>query len=116
MIIERIQQETIDGTTICHFSRYFSEETGAMLTTIIETGFENGIFQFIFNFADCPVVNSQGLVVLLTLAVRVTDEYQGKLVMVGLSDLQFQTFRAVSLHQLVDFGKDVPDGLKLIRA
>ncbi len=70
---------------------------GKELVKAVEEGFANGYQNFILNFSEAPVVNSQGVAMLLEVMEIILEKRKGKLAYVGLSELTKTFFKMAGL-------------------
>lgn len=99
------------------FSTYFDGETlGPETVKAVERLLQQGKTCLIMDFSGCPVINSSALGTLLNLGGRISDDFQGRLVLVGLTELQH---RVLGLAGVTLFAKEAPtieEALEVLRA
>lgn len=81
-------------------SGYLDENGGATMRKAVEDAFPKGFRNFVLNFTNSPVINSQGIAQLIEITEIVVDEKKGRLAYVGLNDLTMNVFKMVGLLKM----------------
>ncbi len=95
-----IQTATVDGIYIIRSNGYLDEKGGASVFEAVQDALPSGYQKFILNFAQSPVINSQGIAQIIELSEIIVDEKSGDLAFVGLSELTSGVFKMVGLLQM----------------
>lgn len=90
-----------NGVIIFSMPVYLSTESGEELKNLAQNQFQNGKKNFVFDFKDCNIVNSQGVTALLDVAMKTIDDYSGKILFANLDDSKIDFFSLVGLIPLV---------------
>lgn len=84
--------EERDGCAILHLHGYFDGAAGQALEAELDRQLRGGRVRIVFDFAPCQVVSSPGVASMVELAVKVCDDFQGRLVLCGLDALKLKVF------------------------
>ncbi|OQA08927.1 MAG: hypothetical protein BWY66_00790 [bacterium ADurb.Bin374] len=82
---------TIENKPNCIIVRldgYLEGETGQQLQQLLEGLLCRGTRGLVLDFAKCTGINSLGVSCLLEIVIRIVEDFGGKLVLVGLNELQ----------------------------
>lgn len=86
---QRVRSVDRNGIQILELFTYFDGEAlGAEAERLVHSFLEKGQTSIIMDFTGCPVINSSGLGVLMKLGTKIVDDFQGRLLLVGLNELQ----------------------------
>jgi anti-anti-sigma factor len=95
-----IKTEQKNDVFIIRSNGYLDENGGAVVFEAVQQALPQGFQKFILNFAESPVINSQGIAQIIELTEIIVDEKNGELGFVGLSELTSGVFKMVGLLQL----------------
>ena len=90
---------------------YVDERGGAALFEVAEQALSEGLTKILINFAESPVINSQGIAQIIELAEIIIDEKNGELAFCGLSELAASVFKMVGLLQMGNSYKNEKEAL-----
>lgn len=77
------------GTTkVLDIHGYFADEAGAALEQAVEELLHAGVLSFVLDFSSCNVISSPGIAALMDITLKITEDFQGKVALCGLDDLQ----------------------------
>lgn len=82
---------TIENKPTCVIVRldgYLDGETGQQLQQLLEGLLCRGTRGMVLEFSKCTSINSLGVSCLLEIVIRIIEDFGGKLVFVGLNELQ----------------------------
>jgi len=82
---------TIDNKPNCVIVRlegFLDGETGQQLQQMLEGQLCRGIRGLVLEFSKCTGINSLGVSCLLEISIRIIEDFNGRLVLVGLNELQ----------------------------
>lgn len=98
------------------FSTYFDGETlGATTVQTVDHLLQQGKTRLIMDFTGCPVINSSALGTLLNLGGKITDDFQGRLILVGLTELQRRVLGLAGVTLFAEEAATVEKALKALR-
>lgn len=97
-----IETKQIGDAFIIRSHGYLDETGGAVVLDAVQKAFPLGAKNFILNFHDSPVINSQGIAQIIELSEMIVDEREGELGFIGLSELSSGVFKMVGLLQMAD--------------
>ena len=87
-----LRLEDRDAVVIVRVQGYLGVAAGKELQARIHEQLKKGKLRFVLDFAECRVVSSPGVVSLLELATRVTDDFRAQLAISGLDELKSNVF------------------------
>lgn len=67
---------------------YVAAEAGLAMLAVVDQLLESGRRKIILDFSKCSLINSPGVVAVLQITLKVVEDFQGDIVLVGLNDLQ----------------------------
>jgi len=79
---------------------YLDELGGASVQQHVLDALPKGFRHFVLNFAQSPVINSQGIAQLIEVTETVVEEKNGGLAFVGLNELTNGVFKMVGLLKM----------------
>jgi anti-anti-sigma factor len=98
---------------ICRTKGYLDDLSGKKLKELCEGLIATGTNLFIFNLQETPVINSTGLSMLLDLVVNIIDYNDGKVGVVGLTNL---TKNALRMTGVLTLCQDFPTEAEALTA
>lgn len=107
---------TIENKPNCVIIRldgYLDGETGQQLQQLLEDLLCRGTRGMVLDFSTCTSINSLGVSCLLEIVIRITEDFGGKLVFVGLNDLQR---RVMVLSGIIPMAISAPTLVEACRA
>ena len=78
-------------------SGYYNEDGGRELRRTVEGILRSGKNRIVVNFANCTGINSPGVAVMIELAVLITEDFRGKMVLCGLDELKKKVFNLAGI-------------------
>ena len=109
----KIETSQENGVLICRTKGYLDDFAGKAIKESCEKAISNGIIAVILNLKDTPVINSTGLSMLLDLVVNVIDYNDGRVEIVGLTNL---TRNALRMTGVLTLCKEFPTEAEAIAA
>ena len=101
-----------DSVQIVTMPAYVNAEVGMELDTLVPQLFRrDGTTSFLFDFSGCKVANSQGITALMDNALKVIDDFRGKVVLCGLDAAKKEIFTLVGLLPMLPVADTVEEGL-----
>ena len=110
-----IQETSIDDICVFHISGYCTGGTGEELWTLLEGRVPHLPRKLVWDFSKCGAVNSPGIVSLLEVALRVVDDFDCRLVMTGLTEVQIKVFELAPLLPLAEHAPTIREACQLLR-
>ncbi len=104
-----------DDLVVFYVKGYYNDEAGEKVNESAGNFFSKGKKILIVDFSECVVINSLGVASLMGLAIRVTDEFQAKLVFSGLDTFKNQVLMVSGVLPLVEVAPDVKTGIELCK-
>ena len=105
-------QET-DDLAVFFVKGYFNDEAGEKIDDSAGVFLSKGKKILILDFSECVVINSLGVASLMGLAIRVTDEFQAKLIFSGLDPFKNQVLLVSGILPLVEVASNVQEGIEI---
>lgn len=106
-----VKKEIFNDVCVLRPCGYVDEKGGAILFDATEEVLAEGFQKILLNFAESPVINSQGIAQIIELAEIVVDEKGGSLAFCGLSELAASVFKMVGLLQMGDSYTDEQEAI-----
>lgn len=95
---------------------YFNAETGKEVHQVADNLLRQDKIQIIIDFAACKVVNSLGIASLIDLALKILDDFKGRLVLAGLDDFKVSVFETAGLFPLAEGAKTVAEASQTLKS
>ncbi len=83
-------QEGKAGIPVIAITGYFSKEGGEAVEAKINASLDGGRKKIVLDMSGCTVINSPGIAKLMEMAMKVIDDFQGALILVGLDNSKKQ--------------------------
>ena len=112
------QIKTLDqnGVIVFGVGGYFEVNAGKQLRAYVEERVQAGKLRFVLDLTDCKVINSLGVAAVLDIAVKVIDDYRGKLVLSGLDAMKTSVFTLAGIIPYLPAVKTMAEAVKLAAA
>lgn len=107
---------TIENKPNCVIIRldgYLDGETGQQLQQLLEDLLCRGTRGMVLDFSTCTSINSLGVSCLLEIVIRIVEDFGGKLVFIGLNELQR---RVMVLSGIIPMAISAPNLAEACRA
>ena len=72
---------------------YLARDAGAQLVSQVEKLAGEHNVNFIFDLSECKVISSPGVAAIMSITFKVLDDYQGKVVLLGLDPFKIQVLK-----------------------
>ncbi len=109
-------RETVhEGFVILHVIGYCEAELGARLVERIESLARAGNTRIVIDLATCSIINSPGVASLLDAALRLVEDFRGRLVLCGLDRLKTSVLSMAKVLPMVPATADVPTAVALLQ-
>jgi len=72
---------------------YLAREAGDQLVAQVEKLAAEHFVNFIFDLSQCKVISSPGVAAIMSITFKVLDDYQGKVVLLGLDSFKIQVLK-----------------------
>ena len=102
----------MNGVVVFGLPAYFSAEAGEALSSQMTQQFQQGKKAFVLDFASCNVVNSQGITAILDMAMKVVDDYCGRMVLANLDETKVEVFSLVGLIPMIPHAASVSEAVQ----
>jgi len=94
---------------------YLARDAGDKLIAQVEKLAGEQMSNFIFDLSQCKVISSPGVAAIMSITFKVLDDYQGKVVLLGLDQFKIQVLkmsRVIPMAHSVDTLQEALDFLK----
>ncbi len=92
---------------------YLNREGGAGLRKAVEEKLERSRIFFVMDFSECTGLNSPGVGEIMGIAIFVTEDFRGKLILCGLDDLKRKVFDMAGIFQNAQEAPNEGEALQL---
>jgi len=116
MSSHEIRVEACEGHGIVRVKGYFSGPAAKDARDQIENVLDEQRIRFLFDFSECNLINSPGVVGLTEITYRIVEDFQGRMVITGLDDLKIRVLKMAGIFPKSDIAATVDDGLKILLA
>ncbi|MBF0548302.1 MAG: STAS domain-containing protein [Candidatus Riflebacteria bacterium] len=99
---------------IIEASGYFEAIAGNSITQEIVNHLKAGKIKFLLDFTRIRVISSPGVAALMHVALRIQDDFRGKLVLVGLDKLKKTVLKMAGIIPIASSAETVNDGIVLL--
>ncbi|MBF0407790.1 MAG: hypothetical protein HQM10_10575 [Candidatus Riflebacteria bacterium] len=115
MINSEINLITKETFPILLVKGYFSGDTGAQMEKIVDELLQKNNLFIIIDFSNCKLINSPGVVALMSVTMKVTDDFQGKLCIVGIDELKTSVFVLAGILPQAGTAKNQEEAIQKIK-
>jgi len=84
-----------EGVTIAVVKGYFNAEAGELLSDKIDRLGLKGIVRVVVDFTHCSLLNSPGVTSMVDIVLKISEDFAGKIALVGLDNLKLQVLKTV---------------------
>ncbi len=110
-----LEKEDSDDVVILKFRGYFAGDPDGHVRGLVEEALKNGIRRIVFDFSECRLVNSPGVVMIMEVTLRIVDDSQGNLAISGLDPIKSSVFEMAGIFPLADQAEDIPAAIALVK-
>jgi hypothetical protein len=107
--------QMVGGVPVFLAPPYFAGETGQELHQQVAQLFQQGSNRLVIDFRACKVVTSPGISSLMDLALKLGDDYRGKMAFANLDQVKTQVFTLVGVVPLVPLAQTVEEAVALVK-
>ncbi len=101
-----------DGIPVAVARGYYDKEAGRkVLEEIGKLLLARQVF-LVLDVSGCKVINSPGVASIVDLAIKVADDFQGRLFIAGLDPLKMKVFKVVGVFPLAEAVSSVEEGVR----
>lgn len=101
---------------VVYLQHYCNDETMVGLGDAVCKLCDQDKNRIIFDLARCELINSLGLGELLDVILIVTQDYEGAVVVTGISSLQLKLFRLTGVFPIAHSAANMQEGIALLEA
>jgi anti-anti-sigma factor len=105
-----------DGVFIVHVTGYVSLATVGDIQKVVDDFLARGGRAIILDLTECPAINSHGITAIMTMTMRVTDDFQGNVVIVTLDPVKVSVFELVGIFPIASLARNLPDAVRVAKA
>lgn len=99
--------------SIISVSGYLNAEGGKLLWSAVETLLQKGRHRVVINFSSCTGINSPGAGGMIEIAILLTEDFRGTLVLCGLDELKRKVFALAGILSNVAAVASEEDAIRL---
>ncbi len=111
-----IQTQERDGVPVIILKGYLDEDAATRIDSAIEGFHQKGKNGFVLDFSGCTNVNSLGASALLDMGVKISEEFQGKLLLAALPAYQNRVFSLMGIFQVAQPVATIEEGLLKLKS
>jgi hypothetical protein len=111
----QIELLTLEQVPVFFIKGYFTEAGGKQLVDMIDGYLEKGQIHFVVDFGGCQLINSPGVVAIVTLAMKVCDDFKGKLVLTGLDEFKTSVLNVAGVFCSAEYAGTSEEGIKKVK-
>ena len=104
-----------DGVFIVHVTGYVSLDTVGNIQKVVDDYLARGGRAVVLDLSECKVINSHGITAIMTLTMRVTDDFKGNVVIFTLDPVKVSVFELVGIFPIASLARNLPDAIRLAR-
>lgn len=102
------------GFPVVVISGYFDEDVGSKVLECTEGLLSAGKTSLVLDFGQCRAVNSLGVGKLVSLSMKVVEDFQGRLVLSGLKPIMVSVFEFAMIAPPSEIVPDIAAAVKLL--
>ncbi|MBI3038319.1 STAS domain-containing protein [bacterium] len=110
-----IQTGDVENVSVISVNGYYEKELGAQVFQQADALLQKGKINFIIDFSACTLINSPGVASLLTLTMKVSQDFRGRVFIVGLDALKTKVLNMAGVSSLAEIQPTLSDGLKKVK-
>ena len=88
------------GLAVATAAGYYDKEAGRKVNEAVSAVLMANRIYVVLDLSRCKVINSPGVASLVSLAIKVNDDFRGRLFLVGVDELKAKVFKVVGLTPL----------------
>lgn len=111
-----MDQKTIDGMIVFHIKGYFSDYAGKKMQDTVDEHLKSGAAAFVFDFSGCPLINSPGIVAIANIAMKIVDDFRGRIVLCGLDDLKTSVLNVAGVFPTAEYSGTLEESLQKLKS
>ena len=109
------QFSTVEEVPVFSISGYVDDTLGKELTQEIGKCLREGKRNFIFEFSGCPLINSLGISHILEITLKVTEDFQGILVLVSVPQVVMKVLKLAGVIPQAQLADSIQNALAIIK-
>ncbi|MBF0547506.1 MAG: STAS domain-containing protein [Candidatus Riflebacteria bacterium] len=106
---------TKNSIPVLQVSGYFSADSGTKLEEIVEGLLQKGSLFMVVDFSNCKLINSPGVYVLMETAMKIVDDYCGRILLCGLDELKLSVFTMAGVFLFAEVAKTCEEAVQNIK-
>lgn len=102
-----------DSVVIAIIKGYFNADAGEDLNDRIDRLALAGKVRIIIDFSDCTLLNSPGVTSMVDITLKVSEDFDGKLVFFGLDQIKYNVLRTVHVIPPAEVASSLAEAYQL---
>ena len=102
------------AVTVVEINGYFAAEAGEKLESTVDELLRTGSLLIVLDFTTCSIISSPGIAALMDTTLKITEDFQGKVSMCGLDDLQRKVLNMAGIINIAPEGADRQAAVALV--
>ena len=107
--------QDVETVPVFKIKGYFNADAGDKTQELAHGLFAKTVTRFVFDFSECVAINSPGVSKFVDLAFEIVDDFKGKMVLVGLNDLNTQVFSLAGILSMAQTKKTISEALQSLK-
>ncbi|MBF0407806.1 MAG: hypothetical protein HQM10_10655 [Candidatus Riflebacteria bacterium] len=112
MSVFDLEVKASEGVVVVFAKGYCSADASGKLNGLLETLAKVNNLKLVMDFSDCRLINSPGVVVLVDFTMRVVDDFRGKFIITGVSELQKSVFQMAGIFPLAGLADSLKNAIQ----
>jgi hypothetical protein len=84
-----------EDVAIAVIKGYFNADAGEMLSERVDRLGLKGVVKLVVDFTQCTLLNSPGVTSMVDIALKISEDFEGRIALVGLDNLKLQVLKTV---------------------
>jgi len=110
------QVTMVEGVPVFVVSGYVDEALGTALNQETSRLLQEGKRNFIFEFSGCPLINSLGISQILEITIKITEDFQGILVLVAVPQVVMKVLKLSGVVAQAQLAENIPGALAFLKS
>jgi anti-anti-sigma regulatory factor len=102
------------GYPVILIEGYFDDDLGLLVQQRVEELLHRGRITVLLDFSGCSAVNSLGVEKILNMVLMITEDFQGKLMLITLKPIMLQVFELAGIIPRADVASTIPGAISVL--
>ena len=111
-----VARENQDNLTILRVQGYLSDSLGLEIRNLVEVELLQGKTKILLDLESCSFISSLGISNLFALAIRVIEDFKGRMVLATPKPIMHKVLRLAGVSEMANVVESRQEGLALLRS